>query len=124
MECEYCKQTIPEGESCNYIGKILCEDCYIQAVEPHRTCDVAAVHAATTHRALSGQTGTDGLTDLQKRIYEYVIKIGKATKQELCVIFHLTALEMDVQMSIFRHCELLKGRKIDEVVYVVPFELE
>jgi len=123
MECAYCKQTIPEDESCNYWGKILCEDCYIQAVEPHRTCDVAAVHAAKTHRAMSGQTGTDGLTELQKIIYEYVVKNGKATKQQLCINFNLTAMEMDTQMSIFRHCELLKGRKIDDKVYIVPFEL-
>lgn len=124
MECSNCKQIIPEGESCNYLGKVLCEDCYIQAVEPHRTCDVAAVHAATTHRALSGQTGTDGLTDLQKRIYGYVIKKGKVTKKELCFEFLLTELEMDIQMSIFRHCELLKGRKVEDVIFVVPFELE
>ena len=69
---------------------------------------------------------TSGISDPKlkaKKIYEYVIKNGKATKQELCVEFNLTALDMDTQMSIFRHCELLKGRKIDEKIYIVPFEL-
>jgi hypothetical protein len=124
MECARCKQIIPEGESCNYLGKILCEDCYIQAVDPPKTCDVAAVHSAKAQRSLYGQTGTDGLTELQKRIYEFVCKNGRATKQELCLEFNLTSFEMDKQMAIFRHCELLKGRKIENEVYIVPFELE
>jgi hypothetical protein len=124
MECANCKQIIQEDESCNYLGKILCENCYIQVIQPPKTCDVAAVHAAKTHRALSGQTGTDGLTEPQKKIYEYVIKNGKATKQELRDEFNLTEYEMDTLMAIFRHCELLKGRKVDKEVYVVPFELE
>lgn len=124
MECTRCKQPIPEGESCNYHGKILCEDCYIQAVEPLRTCDVAAVHSAKTHRAMSGQTGTEGLTEQQKNIFEYVKKHGKATKQELIGTFGLSALELDKLVAVLRHCELIKARKIDSEIYIVPFSLE
>ena len=124
MECQKCKQQIPEGESCNYYGKVLCEECYIQETEPLRTCDVAAVHSAKTHRAMFGQTGTDGLTEQQKNIYEYIIKQGKATKQELCDQFGLTSMDMDKQMAILRHCELLKGRKIDNEIFIVPFNMD
>lgn len=124
MECAYCKQTIPEGDECNYSGKVLCEDCYIRAAEPLRTCDVAAVHSAKTHRKAAGQTGLDGLTDQQRMICEYVIRHGKATKQELCNEFGVSVYELDKQIAILRHCEILKGRKIDNEVYVVPFDLE
>jgi predicted HTH transcriptional regulator len=124
MECARCKQLIPEGEECNYNGKVLCEDCYIQAIEPLRTCDVAAVHSAKTHRAMYGQTGTDGLTELQKNIYEYVKKQGKATKPELISTFGLSALELDKQISILRHCELTKARKVENEIYIVLFDLE
>ncbi|MBP1626969.1 MAG: hypothetical protein H6Q00_1444 [Holophagaceae bacterium] len=124
MECAKCGQPISDGESCEHFGSVLCEDCYIQAIEPLRTCDVAAVHSAKTHRAAAGQTGTDGLTALQKSIYEYVVAQGRATKPALSEAFGLTALEVDRQMTIMRHCELLKGRKIDDVIYMVPFDLE
>ena len=124
MECARCKQTIPEGEACKYCGKILCEDCYIQAIEPLRTCDVAAVHSAKTHRALFGQTGTDGLTEQQKSIFEYVKKQNKVTKSELINTFGLSVLELDKQISVLRHCELIKARKIENEIYIVLFDLE
>ena len=124
MECAYCRQTIPEGEECHYSGKILCENCYIRAAEPLRTCDVAAVHSAKTHRQMAGQTGLDGLTDQQKAICEFVARKGKATKEELCHEFGISAYEIDKQIAILRHCEILKGRKLNNGVYVVPYDLE
>ena len=124
MECAHCKQTVPEYDSYNYYGKILCEDCYIQAIEPPRTCDVAAVHAAKTHREMFGQTGTDGLTEQQKDIFEHVKKHNKATKSELISIFGLSASELDRLISVLRHCELIKARKIENEIYIVPFDLE
>lgn len=124
MECAYCRQTIPEDEECNYLGKVLCEDCYIRAAEPLRTCDVAAVHSAKTHREMAGQTGMDGLTQQQKTICEYVIKHSKATKQELCGEFGIAAYELDKQIAILSHCEILKARKIDNEIYIVPFDFE
>lgn len=124
MECARCKQTIPEGDNYNYYGKTLCEDCYIQAIEPPRTCDVAAVHAAKTHREMHGQTGTEGLTELQKNIYDYVKNNNKATKPELISTFGLSASELDRLIPVLRHCELIKARKIENEIYIVPFDLE
>lgn len=124
MECARCNQIVPEDETYNYYGKILCEDCYIQAIEPPRTCDVAAVHAAKTHREMLGQTGTDGLTELQKNIFEYVKKHNKATKPELISSFGLSVPELDRLISVLRHCELIKARKIENEIYIVPFDLE
>ena len=124
MECARCKQTVPEGESYNYYGKTLCEDCYIQAIEPPRTCDVAAVHAAKTHREMFGQTGTEGLTEQQKNIFEYVKKQNKATKPELISTFGLSALELERLIAVLRHCELIRARKIENEIYIIPFDLE
>lgn len=58
---------IPEGDEMNYMGKVLCEDCYVDAVSLPKTCDVAAVYTAKLTRKLAGQEGTDGLTELQKQ---------------------------------------------------------
>lgn len=122
MNCARCLEPIPEGESYDHYGQTLCEDCYIGAIEPPRTCDVAAVHSAKTHRAMTGQTGTDGLTELQKDIFNYVKNQGKATKAELAKKFKLPEWELDKQFAVLRHCELLKGRKEGNTIYLVPFD--
>jgi hypothetical protein len=82
---------------------------------------VAAVYSAKTHRDALGLKGTDGLTDLQKDIYNYIQAQGKVTKQELIDYFKLPAWELDNQFSILRHCELVKGQKEGENIYLVCF---
>ena len=124
MNCERCQELIPEGESYNHRGKTLCEDCYIGAMQPPKTCDVAAVHSAKAHRESLGLKGTEGLTDLQKKLYTYIQDNGKATKQELAEHFKLPAWELDNQFATLRHCELLKGQKIDNEIYLVLFDSE
>lgn len=122
MNCERCGDPIPDGESYNHRGKILCEDCYIGALQPPKSCDVAAVHSAKKHRELAGQSGTEGLTDLQKDIYFVVKREGKLTRQELMKRFNLQAWELEKQIAILRHCELVKGRKEGDQVFIVLFD--
>lgn len=122
MKCARCQDPVPDGESYDFYGQTLCEDCYIGAIEPPRTCDVAAVHSAKKHRAMAGQTGTEGLTELQKDIYNYIKKQGKVTKPELAAKFKLPEWELDKQFAVLRHCELIKGRKEENKIYLVPFE--
>ena len=121
MNCDRCGELIDEGESYNHRGKVFCEDCYIGALQPPKTCDVAAVHSAKTHRETLGHTGTQGLTDLQKKIYNYIQEHGKVTKQELTDYFKLPAWELDNQFAILRHCELVKGQKVGNNIYLVCF---
>lgn len=118
MQCEKCHQEIPTGEEMNFRGKNLCEDCYVISVQPPKTCDVAAVHSAVTHRKMTGQTGTEGLTDLQKEIYEFVKTKKKVTREELAQHFKIPEWQLERQFSILRHCELLKGTKEGSNVYI------
>ncbi|MDW7651817.1 MAG: hypothetical protein SCK29_13100 [Bacillota bacterium] len=123
MECAKCKDPIPAGEECNYLGKTICEDCYIVALSPPRTCDVAAVQSATKHREAMGQSGTEGLTALQKEIVEFIRERGKATKQEIAEKFEMKQWELDKQFAVLRHCEVLKAKKVDDTVYIVLFDV-
>lgn len=43
MQCERCRSSLVEGESYNFHGQSLCEDCYIYLLNPPRACDPAAV---------------------------------------------------------------------------------
>jgi hypothetical protein len=123
MECAKCNDPIPKGEECSYLGNVLCEDCYIMALSPPRTCDVAAVHSAKKHREAMGHTGTDGLTDLQKEIVNFVRDKGKATKAEIAGHFDIKGTELEKQFAVLRHCEVLKARKENNQIYIVLFDL-
>ena len=119
MICERCKETIPENDDVfDHYGKKLCEDCYIGAVQPPRSCDPTAVHSAKTTREMLGQSGTDGLTPLQKRIYDLICEKGKILREELMASFELPQWEMEKQFAVLRHCELIRATKEDGKIYI------
>lgn len=122
MICVRCQEEIPHGEEMNHMGQVLCEDCYVDAISLPKTCDVAAVYGAKLARKLSGQKGTDGLTELQKEMYEYVKVNGKVTPEALMKKFQLSETDMRRVFAPLRHCELLKGTIIDGTVYIMIME--
>ena len=119
MICERCKEEIPpEDDIFDYYGKKLCEDCYIGAIQPPRSCDPAAVSSATATRAMLGQSGTQGLTPLQKRIYEFIKEQGKVTREDIQTNFDLPQWELEKQLAILRHCELIRGFKEENTIFM------
>jgi len=119
MICDRCKETIHDGDDIfDHYGKNLCEDCYIGAVQPPRSCDPTAVDSARSTRTLLGQSGTQGLTPLQKRIYDLICEKGKIPREELFMSFELPQWEMEKQFAILRHCELVRATKEDGKIYV------
>ncbi|MHB8170173.1 MAG: hypothetical protein ACYDG6_01320 [Thermincolia bacterium] len=122
MNCARCQVVIPQGEEMNHMGQVLCEDCYVEAIEPPRTCDVTAVYSAKLARKQAGHEGTDGLTDLQKEMYEFVKASGKVIPEALIKKFRLAPWQLEKQVATLRHCELLKGTMIDGVKYLVVMD--
>jgi late competence protein required for DNA uptake (superfamily II DNA/RNA helicase) len=119
IKCQNCGKTISEEEVFATDGKTLCEDCYIDVGHRIRVCDPWGERSKKIFRKSHGLEGTEGLTDLQKAIYEYIEKKGKATRAELMENFQLPPAEMENQFAILRHCQLLKGRKEGDTVYLV-----
>ncbi len=122
MNCSKCGVEIATGDDYTHYGRTFCEDCYLFTIEPPRTCDVSAVSAAKHHRAMSGQTGTEGMREIHKKIHQYLLDNGKATKEEICAQFDLTVMEMEREIATMRHCELIKGKREDNIIYIVPFD--
>ena len=86
-----------------------------------KACDPWAVYTATRTRGKVGQEGAEGLSDLQKEIYNFVKTSGKATLEEIMKKFGLSVKEMQTQMAVLRHCELVRGQKEGNKIYLVPF---
>jgi predicted HTH transcriptional regulator len=66
----------------------------------------------------------EGLTDVQKKIYELVKQRSKVTREEVIENLNLSEQEMQTQLATLRHCELVKGHKEGNKVYLVPYTQE
>ena len=122
MKCSRCGREVSIDDSYQHLGKTLCEDCYIDIRYPAKACDPWAVYSATRSRETLGLKGTKGLTDLQQVIYEFIKGKGKVTREELIKNCELTEAELQTQLAILRHCEMIKGSKEDGRIYLVPFD--
>jgi len=122
MRCSRCNQEVPEDQTYVHRGETLCEDCYLEAVRQVKACDPWAVRAATCVRETLGIKGTEGLSALQKAIYEFIKSRGKVTREEIIENFKLLQHEMETQFAILRHCELMKAHKEKGIIYVTTFE--
>lgn len=121
IRCQNCGKEVSEDDVFTTEGKTLCEDCYIDVGHRIRVCDPWGERSKKIFRESHGLEGTEGLTDLQKEMYEFINAKGKATRMELMEKFKLPPTELENQFAILRHCQLLKGRKEGDVVYIVPW---
>ncbi len=122
IKCYKCQEKVKEEDLYYHQEQRVCEDCYMELLQRPKTCDVAAVQMAKKHRQQTGETGTEGLLDIQKDIYNYILENEKATRPEVMAALNISDLELDKQIAILRHCELVKGRKEGKQVYLVPFD--
>jgi hypothetical protein len=93
----------------------------MDALYPAKPCDPWAVYLATRTRDCMGQTGADGLTPCQKEIYEFIKDRGKVTAAEVMDKFSISRGDLDGIVAALRHCELVKGQKEGDRIYLVPF---
>lgn len=121
IRCQNCGKEVAEDEVFATEGKTLCEDCYIDVGHRIKVCDPWGERSKRIFRDSHGLEGTEGLTDLQKEIYEYIQTKGKATMMELMKQFKLPPTELENQFAILRHCQLLKGKREGDTVYIVPW---
>jgi hypothetical protein len=124
MKCSRCNREVPDEEI--FIGAQgnLCEDCYLKARQSVQACDPVATRLALRIREKLGAQGADNLTALQKSIYDFVMSRGKVTAHEIIGHLTLSADDLDTQIAVLRHCELVKGHKKNNTVYIVPFSYE
>jgi DNA-binding CsgD family transcriptional regulator len=121
MKCNRCGSDITEGDSYTYRGETLCEDCYLDIRLEVKACDPWAVYSATRSRESANSKGTVGLTDLQKEIYALVKRKGKVTREEVIENLNVSEQELQTQLATLRHCELVKGRKQGDKIYLIPY---
>jgi hypothetical protein len=90
-------------------------------MNPPKTCDPTAVHSTLTIRKQQGQTGTEGLSELQKKIYNLVVDKGPISREDLLGLLCMTPQEFERELAVLRHCELLRGFKQASTVYFAKY---
>lgn len=121
VKCQKCQREVPEEETHQHLGETLCDDCYIDAMSPAKACDPWAVYSATRTRQSAGLSGVEGLTPLQKDVCQFINDRGKATPAEVMAKFNFSQRELEDAVATLRHCELVRGQKDGDKVYLVPF---
>jgi hypothetical protein len=118
MQCDRCKATIPAGEEKEHLSRSLCEDCYMDALSPVRTCDPWAVHSAKTFEAQMG--GQAVLTDLQKRILGILQETGGLERHELALRLGggFTDVDLTREFAPLRHMEKARAEKRGDTIFL------
>jgi len=104
MQCKKCGETIENGEEREVHGRILCEDCCIDALSPARACDPWAVHTAKSFAREESD-----LTLTQKKILDLLRETGGIEPGLLAERLQLRPSDLEREIAALRHMEKLRG---------------
>jgi len=120
MKCSRCSREISEDQSYVHQGKVLCEDCLMDIGLSIKECDPWATYVDTHTRERMGLKGAEGLTEMEKKVYEFVKSKGKATRKEVMEKFSLSELDLKAQLITLMHSELVKEHSEGDQMYLIP----
>ena len=111
MHCQRCHDQIDPGDEREYAGRVLCEDCYMDALSPARTCDPWAVRSAKNLAQAGGAAAE--LNPLQKQILEYLQQTGGVEPREIADRLQIKPSELEREIAALRHMEKIRGELRD-----------
>ena len=107
MECERCKEKIEPGEERDLYGQHLCEDCYMDALSPARTCDPWDVHSA---KSFARETGRPvQLSEIQSKIVDILRETGGLEPRAMSERLHIRPVDLEKEIATLRHMEIIRG---------------
>lgn len=110
MNCEKCNAVIEPGEEREHYGKMLCEDCYMDALSPARTCDPWAVHSA---KSLEANTGRTQFNPVQEKILQILEETGGIEPRLLAERLGIKTSDLEREIAALRHMEKVRGELRD-----------
>lgn len=107
MKCQRCGADTPPDEIMEYASQSLCEDCYMDALSPARSCDPWSTYSASR---LVDQT----LTPLQEKIMALITEKDRISPEELMAAAGLDEGQLKREIASLRHMELIRGEPAGE----------
>ena len=108
MDCVKCGDPIENGEERDFHGQTLCEDCYMDALSPPRTCDPWAVHSAKSFMSKEGSS-EPRLNTTQNKILEILQETGGIEPRTLIERLQIKPSDMEREIAALRHMEKVRG---------------
>jgi len=102
MLCEKCNTAMEPDEMREHGGLKLCEDCYIDAISPAKTCDPWATYTAS-------RLDTQELNAAQETILKLIGEQGHASLADLIKATGLEEAALMREIASLRHMELVRG---------------
>lgn len=88
-------------------GRMLCEDCYMDALSPARACDPWAVHSAKSF--LKEDPSPLQLNKVQERILQALRETGGLEPKELSERLQMKPSDLEREVVALRHMEKVRG---------------
>lgn len=101
--CASCQSKVPEDELHDYAGRLLCDDCYMDALSPAKTCDPWATYTASR---LTNQE----LSPAQESVLMVLKKLGQANMEQLLEGTGLDQKQLEREIATLKHMELVGGK--------------
>ncbi|MBI9090458.1 MAG: hypothetical protein JEZ12_14680 [Desulfobacterium sp.] len=106
MQCDRCNQSVKKENLHKHNGNLLCEECYMDALSPARTCDPWASQSAKNFVRETGSIAT--INETQARILG-LLKRHKA--MEISVIaeaLEIALFDLKREIATLHHLEKVK----------------
>jgi DNA-directed RNA polymerase subunit RPC12/RpoP len=117
MRCSRCGGEVEAGEAREVQGRVLCEDCSLDVLNPVKACDPWAVHLA---RSDKGRGGVQ-LTPLQQQLFDLIKQHGDLSFPEAARRLGISEEEVRREFATLRHLELLRAHKPAGEVLITLF---
>jgi protein-arginine kinase activator protein McsA len=107
MRCEKCGDGLENGEERELHGQVLCEDCYMDALSPARTCDPWAVHSAKSFMKHEGKAPV--LSPTQAEILAILRESEEMEPEILAERLQIKPADLEREIATLRHMEKVRG---------------
>jgi hypothetical protein len=115
--CAHCRTPLSGADAREAGGKIICEDCFLEAASVNRACDPWAVHLAKSDKLRTGVR----LSDLQQRFFDLVKERREIAFPDAARALELKEEELRQEFAVLRHMELLRACKKDDLILITLF---
>ncbi|MGQ9653382.1 MAG: hypothetical protein ACUVXD_04875 [Thermodesulfobacteriota bacterium] len=118
ISCEGCGREMEPASAYTHMGRNLCEECYMDALNPPKACDPWAVYVAKR----SASRGLSSLTPLQEKILDILAKEGPMPPVVLQRRLGVQEVDLRREFATLRHMERVKATKIDGEIHYALFD--
>jgi len=109
VKCDKCGALIKKGEEVEYHGRTLCEDCYMDALSPARSCNPWAVYTA---KSLSNKESA--VSETQAKILAILKETGGLEPNILAEMIQVKLTDLEREIAALRHMEKVRAKMKDD----------